>query len=90
MLRVSLRAIGRWYRPATGRKGGKTGSVTSIQRFGSALNLNLHFHVIHLDGVFDRGADGALRFFEATPTTDDIEALVVEVGEDHMEDDDDA
>jgi hypothetical protein len=80
VLRVSLRAIGRWYRQATGRKGGKTGSVTAIQRFGSALNLNLHFHIIHLDGVFDRGADGALRFFEATPTTDDIEALVVEVG----------
>ena len=76
VLRVSLRAIGRWYRQATGRKGGKTGSVTSIQRFGSALNLNLHFHIIHLDGVFDRGADGALRFFEATPTTDDIESLV--------------
>jgi hypothetical protein len=46
VLRVSLRAIGRWYRQATGRKGGKAGSVTSIQRFGSALNLNLHFHII--------------------------------------------
>jgi hypothetical protein len=106
VLRVALRTIGQWYRQTTGRTGGKSGSVTSIQRFGSALNLNLHFHVIHLDGVFDRGADDALRFFEATPTTDDIEALVVEVGlacerwlgkqgfageaEDNVEDDDDA
>jgi len=28
------------------------GSVTFIQRFGSALNLNLHFHVIGLEGVY--------------------------------------
>ncbi|WP_169727481.1 transposase [Granulosicoccus antarcticus] len=29
-----------------------TGVVTLIQRFGSALNLNLHFHVLFIDGVF--------------------------------------
>ena len=28
-----------------------TGAVTLIQRFGSALNLNIHFHVLFLDGV---------------------------------------
>ena len=28
------------------------GSVTFIQRFGSALQLNLHFHVIGLEGVY--------------------------------------
>src|SRR5215469_7767530 len=28
------------------------GSVTFIQRFGSALQLNLHFHVICLEGVY--------------------------------------
>jgi len=78
--RVALREIGRWYRQTTGRAGGRSGSVTAIQRFGSALNLNLHFHIVHLDGVFDRGADEALRFFEAPPTTEDVEALVVEVG----------
>ena len=80
VLRVALREIGRWYRQTTGRAGGRSGSVTAIQRFGSALNLNLHFHIVHLDGVFDRGADEALRFFEAPPTTEDVEALVVEVG----------
>ena len=30
----------------------KTGAVTLIQRFGSALNLNIHFHMLFLDGVF--------------------------------------
>ena len=28
------------------------GSVTFIQRFGSAINLNLHFHCIFLEGVY--------------------------------------
>ena len=31
--------------------GGATGAVTLIQRFGSALNLNIHFHILFLDGV---------------------------------------
>ncbi|ASO73219.1 hypothetical protein Aba7804_20660 (plasmid) [Acinetobacter baumannii] len=30
----------------------KTGAVTLIQRFGSALNLNVHFHMLFLDGVY--------------------------------------
>lgn len=30
----------------------RTGAVTLIQRFGSALNLNIHFHMLFLDGVF--------------------------------------
>jgi len=30
----------------------QTGAVTLIQRFGSALNLNIHFHMLFLDGVY--------------------------------------
>ena len=30
----------------------QTGAVTLIQRFGSALNLNTHFHMLFLDGVY--------------------------------------
>ena len=26
--------------------------MTLIQRFGSALNLNIHFHMLFLDGVY--------------------------------------
>ena len=33
------------------RNTARTGAVTLIQRFGSALNLNLHFHMLFLDGV---------------------------------------
>jgi ribosomal protein S27E len=40
----------------------KTGAVTLIQRFGSALNLNIHFHMLFLDGVYVARPDGSTRF----------------------------
>lgn len=52
-----------------GKAGAKTGAVTFIQRFGSALNLNLHLHVVALDGVFTDNADGSLRFHPLPPPT---------------------
>ena len=30
----------------------QAGSVSFMQRFGSSMNLNLHFHVIFLEGVY--------------------------------------
>ena len=40
----------------------KTGAVTLMQRFGSALNLNIHFHMLFLDGVYVARPDGSARF----------------------------
>ena len=42
----------------------QTGSVTLIQRFGSALNLNVHFHMLFLDGVYaeDEGRPSSVKF----------------------------
>jgi hypothetical protein len=34
------------------RAQGQCGAVTLIQRFGSALNLNVHFHMLIPDGVY--------------------------------------
>jgi len=31
----------------------QSGAVTLNQRFGSALNLNLHFHMLYLNSVYD-------------------------------------
>jgi hypothetical protein len=31
-----------------------SGAVTHVQRFGSSINLNVHFHLMVLDGVFIR------------------------------------
>jgi len=43
-------------------KAGATGAVTLIQRFGSALNLNIHFHILFLDGVYAYRDDRPPRF----------------------------
>jgi hypothetical protein len=40
----------------------RTGAVTIIQRFGSAANLNIHFHCLALEGAYRVGADGRPRF----------------------------
>jgi hypothetical protein len=45
------------------RTSGATGAVTLIQRFGSALNLNVHLHCLVLDGVY-RNRDGVPVFHE--------------------------
>ncbi len=34
------------------RKQARVGSVTFLQRFGSAINLNLHYHFVFLEGVY--------------------------------------
>jgi len=44
------------------KKTARTGAVTLIQRFGSALNLNIHFHMLFLDGVYTDHSDGSTRF----------------------------
>ncbi len=48
------------------------GSVSFIQRSGGSLNLNLHFHVVFLEGVYlDRSdADLRPRFVKAEPPSD--------------------
>jgi hypothetical protein len=52
---IFLRAVFGFYsRKARddGIEGGRTGCVNQVQRFGSALNANLHFHALLLDGVY--------------------------------------
>ena len=54
----------------------RTGAVILIQRFGSALNLNIHFHMLFLDGVYIDGPDGAARFrWVRAPTTEELTKL---------------
>jgi len=38
----------------TVKSGARTGAVTLIQWFGSALNLNLHYHMLYLDGLYNK------------------------------------
>jgi Putative transposase len=56
------------------------GSVTFIQRFGGAINLNLHFHVVFLEGVYLDRTDQSLkpRFVKAEPPSNADVAHVVQ------------
>src|SRR5215467_11678763 len=59
-----------------------SGSVTFIQRFGSAINVNLHFPGVFLEGVYlDRTEAGLMpRFVTGEPPTDaDIAAVITKI-----------
>ena len=61
---IAYRAIAADLRRRSGytRLAAHTGAVTLIQRFGSALNLNIHFHMLFLDGLYVTGTGHPLRF----------------------------
>jgi len=50
-----------------------TGTVTVIQRFDSALRLNVHLHTLALDGVYVKTDAGGLRFLRLPrPSEDEV------------------
>ncbi len=61
---------------------GATGAVTLIQRFGSALNLNIHFHIRFLDGVYFYRANRPPRFQRVkAPDKNELEDLVQSISQ---------
>jgi hypothetical protein len=81
VLAVFLRVVYGWYRRQAKKQGhgdGRCGSVTFVQRFGSALNCNPHFHVLMPDGVYVTGTDGAPTFVRAPALTDEDVQQIVE------------
>ena len=57
----------------------KTGAVTMVQRFGSLLNLNVHFHSIVPDGVFVR-EQGEIRFEPlGAPSDEEVKAILQKI-----------
>ena len=68
-LAITLRQIFRHH----GRAAGRCGAITFVQRFGGALNLNVHFHCVVPDGVFleDGGFVAAER-----PSSEDVEEVL--------------
>lgn len=63
VLGIVQRVIAAWLtdQAAVERNAARTGAVTLIQRFGSALNLNVHFHMLWLDGVYEETTEPAQR-----------------------------
>jgi ribosomal protein S27E len=59
------------------RKRAQTGAVTLIQRFGGAQNLNVHFHMLFLEGVYTTTPWGKSRFHHTNaPTQQELIGLV--------------
>jgi len=79
--RVLVAAVSRWYeRRARGRGAPRprAGAVAFLQRFDSALRLNVHLHVLWADGVFaHEPGSRAVTFCEQEEVTDgDVAKLV--------------
>src|SRR3990167_4497084 len=84
-LEVVARAIGTYLVKKTGftHATAKTGAVTFIQRFGSALNLNIHFHMLFLDGVYEVDSACGTGKFHAieTPLSGEMQRLLQRISE---------
>jgi hypothetical protein len=79
-----VREVFRWYRwcakvelDLDSVSEAKTGSLTVVQRFDSALRLNVHFHTLVLDGVYVRDPDTGRLVFHALPqpSTEDVQRI---------------
>jgi len=85
-LQLALRCIFARQRLRARRQGvraARTGAVTFVQRFGSALNLNVHFHCVVPDGVWTR-QEGAIRFVPLPGLSEEDVAQVLHRLERHI------
>jgi hypothetical protein len=69
-LRAVFASQRRRARDRRGVQRAKTGAVTFVQRFGGALNLNVHFHSLVIDGVYEVLSDSAGVRFVNLPAPD--------------------
>jgi hypothetical protein len=60
-----------------------TGAVTLVQRFGGSLNLNVHFHMLFLDGVYIDSADRSRARFRwvKAPTNSELTQLTCTIAQ---------
>ncbi len=83
-LTIVHRAITAYIRKKAKQKGFRSklqpGAVTLIQRFGGSLNLNIHYHMLLLEGGYyatSKEFDQGPKFWWVDPPTDDeIKAMV--------------
>ena len=84
VLTIVHRAITTYIRNKAKKKGLRSklqpGAVTLIQRFGGSLNLNVHYHMLFLEGGYyettSELAQGPKYWWVDPPTDSDIQAIV--------------
>ncbi len=83
VLAMALRKIFAWQRRAARKLDVAfplCGAIGFVQRFGSLVNLNCHFHNILPDGVFVENGSGDISFRPVPPPMkSDIQKLVVQI-----------
>ena len=55
------------------------GGVTLIQRSGSRINLNIHFHMLYVDGCYVMKNEKPVFYKAPEPSDSDIETLIKEI-----------
>ena len=74
------RGLGRGRRPSGSARRLRGGAVTFVQRSGDALNLNIHFHTLVLDGVYERYGQAGMRFRALRPpSSEELQRLLADV-----------
>ena len=83
VLGIVTRAIASYLIKAAGyhQATAQTGAVTLIERFGSALNMNIHFHMLFLDGVYVTSGERLSFRRVPPPTVAALEKLVRVISE---------
>jgi len=80
VLAVFLRVVRGWYHKqakAAGYKEVRSGSVCFNQRFGSAINLNPHFHNLQIDGVYTNDESSDSPVFLPAPELEDEDVKTI-------------
>ena len=82
LARLFVEAIFGMYRRRARRAGHvrpQCGAVMFVQRFGGSLDLNVHFHVVLMDGVFTRDEGARVHFHEAeAPSEEELLGLATQ------------
>ena len=77
--KILAQSVESFYCDASDKKT-RGGSVTFIQRFGGALNLNVHFHMLQLEGFYQEKSTGDHKFIRRpAPKDHDIQGLVEQI-----------
>src|SRR5262249_37438634 len=83
VLGLFVRALFAFQRRTARRLGlprARTGAVAFVQRFGSALQLTPHFHVLLPEAVFEEVGEGTTRLVPLPPPTDgEVERMAATV-----------
>jgi hypothetical protein len=62
-----------------GIKQSQSGSLTLVQRFGDAIRLNIHFHILMIEGVYEDRSGQAIFHKLSPPSDKDVAAILQKV-----------